>query len=139
LTANLISGAVNSLDSARDNRYSKAGSCTTASYAWRLSKQITAMPARFRHNEPQGFCLIAQGQIARRSAANCPAANRQNCTFLLFVIYLVSIPNHLYNPRHSVPPKGAARDRSRNAGRDAVDAEVPITNGTDAYGEVVWS
>jgi hypothetical protein len=26
-----------------------------------------------------------------------------------------------------------------NAGRDAVDAEVPITNGTDAYGEVVWS
>jgi hypothetical protein len=26
-----------------------------------------------------------------------------------------------------------------NAGRDAVDAEVPITNGTEAYGEVVWS
>ena len=26
-----------------------------------------------------------------------------------------------------------------NAGRDAVDAEVPITNGTIAYGEVVWS
>ena len=26
-----------------------------------------------------------------------------------------------------------------NAGRDAVDTEVPITNGTIAYGEVVWS
>jgi hypothetical protein len=26
-----------------------------------------------------------------------------------------------------------------NAGRDAVDAEVPITNGADADGEVVWS
>jgi hypothetical protein len=26
-----------------------------------------------------------------------------------------------------------------SAGRDAVDAEVPITNGTIAYGEVVWS
>jgi hypothetical protein len=26
-----------------------------------------------------------------------------------------------------------------NAGRDAVDAEVPITNGIEAYGEVVWS
>ena len=26
-----------------------------------------------------------------------------------------------------------------NVGRVAVDAEVPITNGTDAYGEVVWS
>jgi hypothetical protein len=26
-----------------------------------------------------------------------------------------------------------------NAGRDAVDAEAPITNGADADGEVVWS
>ena len=26
-----------------------------------------------------------------------------------------------------------------NVGRGAVDAEVPITNGTKAYGEVVWS
>jgi hypothetical protein len=26
-----------------------------------------------------------------------------------------------------------------NEGRVAVDAEVPITNGAEAYGEVVWS
>jgi len=26
-----------------------------------------------------------------------------------------------------------------NVGWDAVDADVPITNGADAYGEVVWS
>ena len=26
-----------------------------------------------------------------------------------------------------------------NAGRDAVDADVPITNGAEADGEVVWS
>jgi hypothetical protein len=26
-----------------------------------------------------------------------------------------------------------------DAGRDAVDADAPITNGTDADGEVVWS
>jgi hypothetical protein len=26
-----------------------------------------------------------------------------------------------------------------NVGRGAVDAEVPVTNGTDAYGEDVWS
>jgi hypothetical protein len=26
-----------------------------------------------------------------------------------------------------------------NVGRGAVDAEVPITNGTKAYGEDVWS
>jgi hypothetical protein len=28
---------------------------------------------------------------------------------------------------------------SRNAGQGAVDAEVPTTNGADAYGEDVWS
>jgi len=26
-----------------------------------------------------------------------------------------------------------------DAGRDAVDADAPITNGAEAYGEVVWS
>ena len=26
-----------------------------------------------------------------------------------------------------------------NAGRDAVDADAPITNGVEADGEVVWS
>jgi hypothetical protein len=26
-----------------------------------------------------------------------------------------------------------------NAGRDAVDAKVPLTNGAEADGEVVWS
>ena len=26
-----------------------------------------------------------------------------------------------------------------SAGWDAVDADVPLTNGADAYGEVVWS
>jgi len=26
-----------------------------------------------------------------------------------------------------------------SAGWDAVDADVPLTNGTDAYGKVVWS
>ena len=25
-----------------------------------------------------------------------------------------------------------------DAGRDAVDADAPLTNGIDAYGEVVW-
>ena len=26
-----------------------------------------------------------------------------------------------------------------NVGWDAVDAEVPLTNGADAYGEIVWA
>ena len=36
-----------------------------------------------------------------------------------------------------VPTRGALANVT-NAGRDAVDAEVPLTNGTEAYGEVVW-
>ena len=39
-----------------------------------------------------------------------------------------------------VPTRQEGRSRSsRNAGRDAVDADVPLTNGTEADGEVVWS
>jgi hypothetical protein len=34
-------------------------------------------------------------------------------------------------------PRGALRNVI-NAGRDAVDADVPTTNGTEADGEVVW-
>ena len=34
--------------------------------------------------------------------------------------------------------RGGSRS-SRNAERDAVDADAPITNGADADGAVVWS
>ena len=36
-----------------------------------------------------------------------------------------------------VPTRGALANVT-NAGRDAVDADVLLTNGTDAYGEIVW-
>jgi len=42
----------------------------------------------------------------------------------------------MFRPSRSTK-RGGSRS-SRNAGRDAVDAEVPITNGTEADGEVVW-
>jgi hypothetical protein len=43
----------------------------------------------------------------------------------------------LYFP---IPPtRGAYAHSSRNAGRDAMDAMAQLTNGADAYGEVVWS
>jgi hypothetical protein len=38
----------------------------------------------------------------------------------------------------SRPTKGALRNVN-NAGRDAVDADVPLTNGADADGEGAWS
>jgi hypothetical protein len=41
--------------------------------------------------------------------------------------------------RASCPTGRGGSRSSRNAGQVAVDAEVPITNGTIAYGEVVWS
>jgi hypothetical protein len=46
------------------------------------------------------------------------------------------------NHRHMIRVSSQQEGRlaiATNAGRDAVDAEVPITNGTIAYGEVVWS
>jgi hypothetical protein len=41
--------------------------------------------------------------------------------------------------RRLVPTRGALRGRHGRWARDAVDVEVPLTNGTDADGEVVWS
>ena len=39
---------------------------------------------------------------------------------------------------HPVPTRGALAIVT-NAGRGAVDVEVPLTNGTEAYGKDVWS
>jgi hypothetical protein len=41
--------------------------------------------------------------------------------------------------RRLVPTRGALRGRHGRWVRDAVDVEVPLTNGTDTDGEVVWS
>jgi hypothetical protein len=42
------------------------------------------------------------------------------------------------NPPVSPDKRGGSRS-SRNARWDAMDADVPTTNGMEAYGEVVWS
>jgi hypothetical protein len=42
------------------------------------------------------------------------------------------------NPPVSPDKRGGSRS-SRNARWDAMDADVPTTNGIEAYGEVVWS
>jgi hypothetical protein len=47
-------------------------------------------------------------------------------------------PNHFTYCRRPVPPEGRLAIVT-DAGRDAVDAKVPITNGIAADGEDVWS
>ena len=47
-------------------------------------------------------------------------------------------PNHRLIHGRPVPYEGRLAIVT-DAGRDAVDAKVPITNGADADGEVVWS
>ena len=49
-----------------------------------------------------------------------------------------SDPNHLHISRRLVPLEGRLAIVT-DAGRDAVDADVPITNGAEADGEAVWS
>ena len=44
-------------------------------------------------------------------------------------------PNQFTDSPRPVPQRGVRT--SRNAGRDAVDAAAPLTNGAGAYGEVV--
>jgi hypothetical protein len=49
-----------------------------------------------------------------------------------------SDPNQLLFRR--IPPRQEGVSRSsRNVERDVMDADVPLTNGTDADGEAVWS
>ena len=47
-------------------------------------------------------------------------------------------PNQLYRFRRLVPQEGRIAIVT-DAGRDAVDADAPLTNGAKADGEVVWS
>ena len=47
-------------------------------------------------------------------------------------------PNQLYISHRLVPLEGRIAIVT-DAGRDAVDVDVPLTNGAKADGEVVWS
>ena len=49
-----------------------------------------------------------------------------------------SDPNHLFICSRLVPLEGRLAIVT-DAGRDAVDEDVPITNGAEADGEAVWS
>jgi hypothetical protein len=74
------------------------------------------------------LCKLAEGQIS-----HLPVQPRlqKYFGFLLTQITGLSSPSR--------PIRGAFRDRHGRGRRDAVDAEVPLTNGAEADGEVVWS
>jgi hypothetical protein len=55
------------------------------------------------------------------------------------IFRLIRRANHGYDSRRLAPTRGALRGRHGRWARDAVDVEVPLTNGADADGEVVWS
>jgi hypothetical protein len=59
-----------------------------------------------------------------------PLAQKYSASLLVQITFLfAAVPSHSEG-RFAIVT---------NAGRDAVDADVPLTNGVDAYGEVVWS
>jgi hypothetical protein len=47
--------------------------------------------------------------------------------------------NQIYDSRHPALSRGAYRDRHGRWARDAMAAEVPLTSGAEADGEIVWS
>jgi hypothetical protein len=53
-------------------------------------------------------------------------------------ISLVTSGKSLLQLRPSHPTRGALANVT-NVGWDAVDADVPLTNGAEVYGEVVWA
>ena len=64
--------------------------------------------------------------------------SRGSINFRFSEIVLTADPNQRYID--FVPSRYEGRFAIvTSAGWDAVDADVPLTNGADAYGEVVWS
>jgi hypothetical protein len=77
---------------------------------------------------PQAISL--PGKSARRPRFACPAPFEK-------IFWFSEDPNQFYIPHRPTPPEG--RIMIVNAGRDAVDADAPITNGAEADGKIVWS
>jgi hypothetical protein len=74
-------------------------------------------------------CLT--GKSARLLFVRCPALFAKKFRFAL-------TPNQIYIHDRPVPLEGRLAIVT-DAGRDAVDADAPLTNGAGADGKVVWS
>ena len=90
------------------------------------------------------ICLSAQartGEAAlRQSSPTGKSPKTRQALFVSVLQKLKLIPVNISSMfRASRSNQRGGSRSSRNAGRDAVDADAPITNGADADGEVVWS
>ena len=120
-------------------------SCRTLKYAeGRAGNKLLTLPratslqislGRRRVNSGRFMVLFgtAHELIARRAnhSISCPARFAK-------IFLFSSDPNHFTYSSRPVPHEGRLAIVT-DAGRDAMDVEVPITNGTEADGEVVWS
>jgi hypothetical protein len=86
-----------------------------------------ASTERGRTGEHAKRADVADGQITQRS---CPALLAKTISFPLGA-------NHFISAAVSSHQEGRLAIVT-NAGRDAMDADVLLTNGTEADGEVVW-
>ena len=74
---------------------------------------------------------LPDGQITSDLRKSCQAQNKK---------YFAFPEGQIRGINHAILSHQEGRSRSsRNAGQGAVDAEVPITNGAEAYGKDVWS
>jgi hypothetical protein len=107
-----------------------------------VTVHLTASGSRAHH--PASKSRLRLPTLALRATADWPAdcltgKSLNSCPAPLAKIFLFApYPNHPYINHRLVPLEGRFAVVT-NAGRDAVDADVPLTNGTEADGEVVWS
>ena len=83
------------------------------------------------HPAGKRFALTAEFNEQDQRDSTCPVAKSKIFPFPFD-------PNHRLIPCRPVPNEGRLAIVT-NAGRDAVDAKVLLTNSADADGEVVWS
>ena len=85
---------------------------------------------RFSRQSPR---VLLQSELSRDSNVIWPVQSHTR-KYSTFAVGQISD----LNPPVSPDKRGGSRS-SRNVRWDAVDADVLLTNGTEAYGEVVWS
>jgi hypothetical protein len=81
--------------------------------------------------DPTGFARREQFIETDQRDLPCPAS-------FVKIFFFTANPNHLLILCRPVPHEGRLAIVT-DAGRDAVDAEVLLTSGTEADGQVVWS
>jgi hypothetical protein len=86
--------------------------------------------------------MLQVTHAGRDAITRLPATRRANHFFLSSPfcknILIFRRPKSVYIPRRPAPLGGALAIVT-DVGRDAVDADAPLTNGAEADGKTVWS